>query len=359
MTYWPLLPLLTLPVLFLSHRATRHWQALPKISPRPSAPPRISASPSLSIIIPARNEAHNLPNLLPSLSYPGRVEIIVVDDNSTDQTATIAQQHGAIVLTIDQLPAGWLGKPHACHKGALQATGDWLLFTDADTIHMTGGPAGAIQTALQHKCDCLSLFPAQRTTGWLDTAALTAAHIGLFASLSRPELVLNGQYILIQSSVYVKSGGFSAVKGEPLEDLALGHHLNQQGYRPLLGRGESIASVSMYQSRKQMWQGMTRLGSGTLHWAGIRALIPVLFTTVAVFPLIGLALALILGDGWLWVWLSWLIVVVSSIEWTRRFGPGRVALIAPIGSLFVLLAGTWGLLRRLSGRGITWKNRTV
>jgi len=93
--------------------------------------------PSLSIIIPARNEAQVLPWLLNSLkdqAYSSFLEIIVVDDNSQDETSEIAKSVGVKVIEPAELPSGWLGKPHACHRGAKSALGEWLLFTDADTI---------------------------------------------------------------------------------------------------------------------------------------------------------------------------------------------------------------------------------
>ena len=87
------------------------------------------------MIIPARNEAHNLPRLLESLASQSVQprEVIVVDDGSTDDTAEIARRHGAEVLVSKPLPEGWRGKPWACHQGAEAASGDLLCFVDADT----------------------------------------------------------------------------------------------------------------------------------------------------------------------------------------------------------------------------------
>ena len=107
--------------------------------------PRSAANPGgrieLSIIIPARNEAHNLPKLLDSLKRQtvNVREILVVDDGSSDLTADIAGQMGATVIASQALPAGWRGKTWACHQGALAASGDCLLFMDADTWFEPGG----------------------------------------------------------------------------------------------------------------------------------------------------------------------------------------------------------------------------
>jgi cellulose synthase/poly-beta-1,6-N-acetylglucosamine synthase-like glycosyltransferase len=106
---------------------------------RVTAPPLTGSADQtrVSIIVPARNEAHNLPALLASLRglTPPAHQIIIVDDHSTDGTGDLARAAGAIVVTPPPLPAGWLGKPWACHAGAQAATGDLLLFSDADTVH--------------------------------------------------------------------------------------------------------------------------------------------------------------------------------------------------------------------------------
>ena len=80
---------------------------------------------------------HNLLPTLTNVRYPGPYEVIVVDDNSADETAVIAESYGARVISLGTLPAGWLGKPRACHHGASAANGEWLLFTDADTLPYT------------------------------------------------------------------------------------------------------------------------------------------------------------------------------------------------------------------------------
>ena len=88
--------------------------------------------------MPARNEAVNLTHLLPTLTaliYDGPYEVIVVDDDSTDATAQVAVACGAQVISLHELPPGWRGKPHACHRGAQEARGEWSLFVDADTLH--------------------------------------------------------------------------------------------------------------------------------------------------------------------------------------------------------------------------------
>lgn len=342
----------------MAWRAERRYQALGTLPQTPCNRPL----PSLSVIIPARNEAENLKCLLPTLQsqrYDGPCEIIVVDDQSADDTAAVARRFDTTVIEGRLLPEDWLGKPHACHQGALAAKGEWLLFTDADTRHQPQGIARAVNHALENDLDGLSLFLHQETQGAADTLALMVAFTGMIAGLPQENSFLNGQYILLRRRVYFESGGFAAVAHEPLEDLALGHHLNAHHYRVPIMRGEDCASVRMYQDWKGMWQGLVRIGGGSLRWMGARSLIPILFISVAVMPLLvlGMTAAGLLRGRWFVA--GWISAVPGFLSWGRRFGSAGWALLAPLGALIVQLAATWGLISRAIGRGFRWKGRIV
>jgi chlorobactene glucosyltransferase len=320
------------------------------------------ALPSLSILVPARNEEGNLAHLLPSLlaaAYSGELEVIVVDDGSTDSTSRVAQASGAEVLHLDHLPAGWLGKPHACHRGAAEARGEWLLFTDADTYHNPASPAAGVAYALKNNLDGVSLFLRQETHGLWDQLPLLTIFAGLFAGLSPKNPVLNGQYILLRKEVYMASGGFASVRGEPLEDLALGRFLHKMGYQVPVISGEDAASVRMYHSFPQLWQGLSRLGAGTLRRAEFGTWVMALSITLAMSPLLLGPILVGLGQGLVWSLAAWLIVAAGFVPWARRMGSGWAALLAPVGALLVQAAGTWGLLRQLFGYGFVWKERRV
>ncbi len=356
--YWPSTVAWSLLALPLSLWADRQYHRLPPLAA--GAPP--SHLPPLSIIIPARNEARNLRRLLPSLQamrYPGPCEMIVVDDGSEDGTGDVAAQAGARVIRLAGPPPGVLGKPHACHEGALAATGEWLLFTDADTVHAADGLATAVAHAQRAGLDGLSLFLRQECRGWLDGLALMTGYAGLFAGFRPDAGWLNGQYILLRRDVYVASGGFAAVWGEPLEDLALGGRLRGLGYRVPLLRGEDAASVRMYESAGQMWHGLTRLGAGSLRWQGAGALGSAMLITALMSPLLttyGVARGF-LGRRWLGP--VWVAAGLGMLPWARRFGPGRRAALAPLGALVVQGAAVWGLVNRLLGRGVKWRGRRV
>ncbi|HET6446291.1 MAG TPA: glycosyltransferase [candidate division Zixibacteria bacterium] len=352
---WVSMAFLAGPLVLFSERRFRNLPELPQLA----SPLTL---PALSIIVPARNESVNLQRLLPTLtaiSYPGKSELIVVDDSSTDETASIASRHGAHVIQLNDLPEGWSGKTHACHQGAMAATGEWLLFTDADTIHYPCGPAQAVAYANANGLDGLSIWLRQMTSKGLDGLALPVAFAGLFVGLAANNALINGQYILLRHDVYKKSGGFSPVAAESMEDLALGHRLQAKGYQVPLLRSDTVASVQMYTDTSSLWQGLVRMGAGSLRWMGPRSIITALFITSVMTPILAIVKAFQLHRNRKWALASWAVIAVSFVPWARRFGSAWLALLAPIGALMVQGAAVWGLLRRLFGRGTRWKGRQV
>ena len=350
-----LIDLLSLPLALRADWLYRHMGELPTT-------PHTDPLPKLSIIVPARNEVHNLKRSLPtlqSINYPGEFEIIVVDDNSSDGTAALAEEYSTQVLRLTSLPAGWLGKPHACHQGTVRASGEWLLFTDADVLHHPDGPANAVHLALEENLDALSLFLEHRGVNFAERISIMVAYAGLFAGLRRLDRFLNGQYILLPQEVYQTSGGFAAVRHEKLEDLALGAHLQQLGYRIRTIRGCSAATVKMYTDTFQLWHGMTRLSAGTLKWLGVSSLVTGLFTTTVVDPLLNIIPSRRKNRPRSWAALTWGLTALGFIPWARRLGSGWYALLAPLGAVPVLTAAVWGIIRQLLGRGIVWKDRIV
>jgi cellulose synthase/poly-beta-1,6-N-acetylglucosamine synthase-like glycosyltransferase len=347
--------LVIIPLAILAEWTWRRLRVLPAAEPQRELP-------ALSIIVPARNEATNLAQLLPmitALQYGGPYEVIVMDDNSTDGTAEVAASHGAKVISLDTLPSGWRGKPHACHLGSLEAAGEWLLFVDADTLHAPDGPARAVQLALEEGLDGLSLLPPVRYFGYADRLGLTAAFAGLFAMGAPTAGMLNGQFVLLRREVYEQSGGFAAVRAEALEDVALGHRLAAQGYDVPMVRGDDAMQVSMYADVRQMWHGLTRLGQGALRWWGLRALLTAAFITALVSPLIAVS-GFALGDlPWSWPVVFWTVAAVCMIPWARRAGHVTDAALSPLGGVMILLAAVWGVISRALGIGIQWKGRRV
>src|SRR5215471_9195381 len=225
-------------------------------------------APQVSVIIPARNEEASLRACLESLVSQNGVEfeVIVVNDHSTDRTREIAESFPKVrVIEAGPLPAGWTGKNNAVATGAREARGQWLLFTDADTVHSTGSLARAIAEANQNKADMLSYSPEQITLGFWEVAVLPV----VFAELARqyppskvsdpksPEAAANGQYILIHRETYDAIGGHAAVASEILEDVALARRVKGSGYKLRFRYSESVRT-RMYRTFAQLREGWTK-----------------------------------------------------------------------------------------------------
>ena len=354
-----LFALFYLPFPWLARKAWRSYRTLPSLQPQP---PSGRKWEPVTIVIPARNEAANLARLLPSLNgleKTGPLEILVVDDASTDGTAEIAAAHGASVLPAGPLPQGWLGKPHACHRGAEAAFGQWLLFTDADTLHSPRSLGLALEYAQERDLEALSLFLAEQPGGPLEQAGMAAAFAGLFAGHHPGRPLLNGQYILVRREAYFSSGGFHEVRGEPLEDLALAHLWAGRGVRFETIRGESLAQVQPYLNLMHLWTALVRLGAGALRWSGRGGWLTALHITGAMIPLLFLLFAAVQPTALIGALATWLLVSAYFLPWADRSGRPMLALLAPPGALLVQTAASVGLLQGLLRRGATWKGRQV
>jgi cellulose synthase/poly-beta-1,6-N-acetylglucosamine synthase-like glycosyltransferase len=347
------LAILSLPLGFRSNQFFRSLDRLPADS-------RIPELPSLSIVIPSRNEEENLKRLLPSLlqvEYPGELEIIVVNDNSYDQTAAVARKHEAMVVDVAEPPANCRGKQNASHHGACAATNEWILFTDADTYHFPKGPAEAVNFALNHNLDVLSLFPEQKFHSVIDHLVVTCAFASLFAGQHCEHILINGQFILIKKDVYIESGGFMAVADQMQDDLAFGYHLAKEGYKLGVLDGANAESVYMYKDTAHMWRGISRLSAGSLKWSGWRAMLTMIYATSLAAPFLAF-LGFLRGRIRLpWVILSWAAASFSIFPWSRRLGSSWYSLLAPIGALIMLQAAIWGHANRIVGNQINWKGR--
>lgn len=229
----------------------------------------------VSVIVPCRNEARNLPILLPSLmaqDYP-HVEFIFLDDRSTDDTLRLlreaeARHPGRVrVLEGRPLPPGWTGKNHAMHQCAQAARGEWLLFSDADTEHLKHSVSSSLRYALERKLDLLTLS-ARCVCKSFGEHLVQPMGIGCFAVWFKLEDVNDpssstplacGQYLLVKRSVFEAVGGAERIKDAVTEDLALFKNVKAAGYRCELAIGAHIFATRMYQSFAESWVGWRRI----------------------------------------------------------------------------------------------------
>jgi glycosyltransferase involved in cell wall biosynthesis len=236
-----------------------------------TATPTVPGQPAVSVIIPARNEESCLGACLQSLVSQTGVtfEIIVVDDQSTDRTSEIAASFfGREVRLVEAapLPANWIGKNNALITGAKQARGEWLLFTDADTIHLPGSLKRALEEAGRHKAAMLSYSP-QQIVGTFWEKAIMPVIFAELAATYRPSLVsdprsnaaaANGQYILITREAYDTIGGHAAIADQILEDVALARAVKRSGRKIFFRYAADAVRTRMYRNFAQLREGWTK-----------------------------------------------------------------------------------------------------
>jgi len=229
----------------------------------------VSSQPVVSVIVPARNEEACLGACLESLvaQTGARFEIIVVDDGSTDRTRQIAQSFAGVhVIDAAPLPPDWTGKNNAMWTGASQARGEWLLFTDADTVHRSGSLARALAEAQQHGAALLSYSPEQEVHGFWEKAVMPVIFAELAATYrpsqvsdpSSPAAAANGQYLLISREAYHAVGGHAAVATSLLEDVELARAVKASGRKIFFRYGGDAVQTRMYRSFAQLREGWTK-----------------------------------------------------------------------------------------------------
>lgn len=333
-------------VLWLASFGLLRRLARPRITPNsPNYPNQLNSR--LSLIIPARNEAHNLPRLLESIrSQPTPpLEVLVVDDASTDATAGVAASHGATVISSLALPDDWRGKPWALHQGALAAKGDLLLFLDADCWFEPGGldavlrhyPGGAFSVAPHHRIE----KPYEELSAFFNLimVASTAGH-GLF-----------GQMLLVDRASYDKAGGHHEVKGRVLENLRLAAFYRAAGIAVSSAPGRNMLAFRMYpEGLSSLVEGWTKgFASGASETPRAAVVLVALWIT-------GLMLALIALP---WTPLPYLAFAVQFGILLKGVGSFSwlTALLYPIPLFFYLAVFVRSLRRSRSGKEVTWKGR--
>jgi len=357
---------------------SRRSRDLADVSAAPPADP-----PLVSAIIPARNERKHIEACLRSVlatTYPA-LEVIVVDDHSTDTTGSLARGIAAVdprlrVLDNLALPAGWLGKQWACATGAAAAGGEILLFADADTRHTPTLVARSVNAMRASAADLFTLAGRQDMhSAWERLVqpqifALLASRYGgseQVTNARRPvDVIANGQFIMMPATVYRAQGGHAAVRDKAAEDLALAQRFKAAGLRVVLMMATDFLSTRMYEGLRELVAGWGKnvfaAGRETaLGGAAGRAAFPVLLPLV---PLTILAPAIVLPvaavgllpAGWL-VW-SGVCVAASLAFWISVYGYMRQrvwwALLYPVGAAVVFYIMLRAVLR---GRRIEWKER--
>jgi chlorobactene glucosyltransferase len=357
---------------------------LPRLRPgTPSA-----ATPRVSVLVPARDEARRIRACLESLveqNYPW-LEIIVLDDESRDATAEIVRAVGFSsdpwsnrrLLSGAPLPAGWTGKSWACHQLAEAASGEYLLFTDADTVHHPEAIASAMEAAQRFRADLLTLWPQQTTVTFAEKLIIPllfvvagsylphwllicAQRAPWLARVLGPKLLARcstavGQFLLFRRDRYMAMGGHRTVSEHLVEDIALAREVGKripEGWRLLTCDGTRLVHCRMYTSAGEIWEGFTKNLWPVFDddWMGFWFAVLWQFVVCAlpflVFPFF--------QRPELYVVIS--ILFCLRLAAALRFHTSWISIcFHPLGYTLALLIAA-NSFRRAKGKGVSWKDR--
>lgn len=326
----------------------------------------------VSVIIPARNEEHNLPRLLDSLEVQEvrPLEVLVVDDASTDGTAEVARESGAAVITSEPLPRGWKGKTWACHQGAAAARGDILLFMDADTWLEPGGLRRILETYLSEG-GVMSVGPYHRTERVYEDLSLyfnlmMTMGIGAFTVFGdkNPPVGLFGQFLVLDAVSYRESGGHSAVRAHTLENMYLAERLRMKNipFRCFGGRGSLCMRMYPAGIRDLIdgWSKAFISGAARVPLPLISAIVAWITGSILAAAMLVLAAAGYSGVSALWMVPYPLFCAQIAIMSLRIGSFGSWSYIFyPFTLFFYFAVLTRAALKRTGGSTMNWKGRDI
>ena len=230
--------------------------------------------PKVSIILPARNEEKYIARCLDSLlkqDYPN-FEIIAINDSSTDRTEVIMQHYAArdpriLVVNAKSKPVGWVGKNWACYQGYLRATGNLLLFTDADTVHLPSTMSLSIKHLIFENLDALTAIPKLLCKDFWTKITLPMLSTFLYSRFSAlrvndPKTKIGyffGSFFIISRRTYEKVGTHKAVRHEIIEDGALGGKVKEEKFMMKMVRGDNYIEAIWARDFHTLWHGLRRL----------------------------------------------------------------------------------------------------
>jgi len=349
------------------------------------APPPMSA-PLVSVCIPARNEENNIRRCVEAVlgqDYPN-LEVIVLDDRSTDATSEILRQLSAQndklkIISGSNLPEGWAGKPHALYQASAIARGEWLCFVDADTFLAPNALASVYAKAIETQADLFTIMTKQILGSFWERTVMplvmTALSVGFSPRKvndpSRRDAVANGQFIFIKRSIYDLVGGHEKIKNQIVEDKALSENVKWNGHRLVVANGMQVVSTRMYVSLETMWEGWTKNIYLGLRDHPSLLLLGAFGATLALLAALFLPAWPVLGLTWYFNQGGWMAVAVmfeSFAVWgylvyirsrvaNEMNIPRWYALTTPLGAgvfAAMMLTSAWKVL---TGQGVTWRGR--
>jgi hypothetical protein len=336
-----------------------------------AAPTASQEFPPVSIIFAARDEAEKLPAAIVTLlaqDYP-RFEVIAVNDRSADQTPAILHElehtrPNLMVVDIETLPAGWLGKPHALVAGYEKSQGEWLVFTDADVHFAPNVLRSAIALAHEKNWEHLTLLTAIEMHGFWETTAISYFGLG-FVFGNEPWLASNprsarymgvGAFQLVRRMAYEKSGGHARLRMDVIEDMKLGKLMKMAGVRSGVAVAQDMVSVRWHSGVRNVIRGVTKNMFAAVHYNAFFAVGAMALSLVmSVLPFFGVVFA----TGWARVFAgvaAGAAVLIHAGMVTSTKASPLYGLTHPLGALlFCWMIGRSAIATLWRG-GVTWRD---
>lgn len=338
----------------------------------------LPACPFVSVCVPARNEERDIEACLTSLlnqNYP-HFEVIVVDDNSTDNTPRIIeslQERYANLAAIQgaALPSDWYGKPFALHQAEQKARGELLLFTDADPVFQRYALMTAVHLMQKHRLDMVSLLPGAEFGSFWERAVQPVI-FAFIAALTRfgkvndpesPDAMGVGAFIMLRREVYDRVGGHETLKQAILEDIGMARLVKQSGAKIMIADAQKIYAIRMYHSLREIWTGWRKnvfLAMKKSIFKTFYYILCVLGFVVTPWLMVGVHLWMGSGLGWqAMAWAGLGLVLITKLTLCHELNlEKRYALLFPLGAL-VMAAIMINSMVHILYRGQTeWRGRT-
>jgi len=339
--------------------------------------------PKVSIILPARNEEKFIEKCLDSLIKQDydNYEIITINDSSNDSTGDIIKKYSekfpkVVFVDAKPKPDGWMGKNWACIEGYKKASGDLLLFTDADTIHTSSVISLAVSHLLSLELDVLTVIPRMLCLDKITKITLPMISTFLhtrFSALRVNDTSKNtgyffGSFFIIKKSTYDSVGTHEGVKGELVEDGALGKKVKESGFKMRMVRGEHLVDAVWARDMHTLWNALKRLMiSFYLQNAkmAVASFFGVLFLLFMAFPILGYSIIFFNStDSFLMLFAisctaSILVYIGGILDATKGLDLKiKYSLFAPVGSFIVVCGFLAGLTQAESKTALSWRGRT-
>jgi glycosyltransferase involved in cell wall biosynthesis len=340
--------------------------AKPEWSPDPN-----ESLPRISVIVPALNEEEQLDPALRSLialDYPD-YEVIAVNDRSTDRTGEIMDRLAAAnpsrlkVVHVTALPENWLGKPHALQRGTDIATGELLLFTDADVSFRPDALGRALRLATESHADHLVIFPTLITESWGERMML--AFLSLAFTLrrlwkvsdpkARHDFIGVGAFNMVRRSAFEALGGMQPLRMEVVEDMKLGKLIKKHGFKQVAAFGDGLLTIHW---ARGAWGIVRNLRKNTFAFLGFNWLLTLLAVIGLLLVHLGLYIGIIFAPGWSKVGFAMgllsLALFYAGIHRHLKISPVYFFL-HPLSTLMMSLALAQSAYFTLKNGGIEWR----